>query len=257
MLFTLEQWLLGALAALLIGFSKTGVPGVGILVVPLMAIVFRDRAAVGTTVLLLIFADLFAVYWYRRYTRWDKLLQLLPWVVVGMLAGVMTLLLVGEDADGRDQINVWIGALVLLMLVVYLARLKWGDRLQPSSRAGLVATGSAAGFATTVSNAAGPIMSIYMTSLGLPKHEFMGTTAWYFLIFNVTKVPLYLLVMAITPDRPLFTVEGLIFDAVMLPVIVLGVVAGRWVLPRVPQEVFNGLALSLAAVAALRLILFR
>ncbi|MCS6846861.1 MAG: sulfite exporter TauE/SafE family protein [Anaerolineae bacterium] len=252
--FTPEQWLLGALAALLVGFSKTGVPGVGILVVPLMAIVFQDRAAVGTTVLLLIFADLFAVYWYRRYTRWDKLLQLMPWVAVGMLAGVVTLFVVGEDARGRDQINVWIGALVLVMLAIYLARLKWGDRLQPSSRAGLVATGSAAGFATTVSNAAGPIMSIYMTSLGLPKHEFMGTTAWYFFIFNVAKVPLYLIVMALTPERPLFTVEGLIFDAFMLPVIVVGVVAGRWVLPRVPQGVFNGLALSLAAVAALRLI---
>jgi uncharacterized membrane protein YfcA len=98
-------------------------------------------------------------------------------------------------------------------------------------------------------------MSIYMTSLGLPKHEFMGTTAWYFFIFNVAKVPLYALVMALAPDRPLFTSDGLIFDALMLPVIVVGVLAGRWMLPRVPQRVFNGLALSLAAIAALRLIL--
>jgi len=254
-MLTLEQWLLGGLAALLIGFSKTGVPGVGILVVPLMAIVFQGRAAVGTTVLLLIFADLFAVYWYRRYTRWDKLWQLLPWVAVGMLAGVVTLFVVGEDAQGKDQLNMWIGALVLVMLAIYLAQLKWGERLQPTSRVGLVATGSAAGFATTVSNAAGPIMSIYMTSLGLPKHEFMGTTAWYFLIFNVTKVPLYALVMALVPDRPLFTLHGLIFDLFMLPVIVIGVLAGRWMLPRVPQRVFNGLALSLAGIAALRLIL--
>jgi uncharacterized membrane protein YfcA len=254
-MLTLEQWLLGGLAALLIGFSKTGVPGVGILVVPLMAIVFQGRAAVGTTVLLLIFADLFAVYWYRRYTRWDKLWQLLPWVAVGMLAGVITLFVVGEDAHGRDQLNAWIGVLVLVMLVVYLAQLKWGERLRPASRVGIVATGSAAGFATTVSNAAGPIMSIYMTSLGLPKHEFMGTTAWYFFIFNVAKVPLYALVMALAPDRPLFTSDGLIFDALMLPVIVVGVLAGRWMLPRVPQRVFNGLALSLAAIAALRLIL--
>lgn len=252
--FTPEQWLLGALAALLVGFSKTGVPGVGILVVPLMAIVFQNRAAVGTTVLLLIFADLFAVYWYRRYTRWDKLLQLLPWVVVGMLAGAVTLFVVGEDAHGRDQINVWIGALVLVMLGVYLARLRWGDRLRPSSQIGLAATGGAAGFATTVSNAAGPIMSIYMTSLGLPKHEFMGTTAWYFFIFNVAKVPLYLIVMALAPARPLFTVEGLIFDACMLPAIVVGATAGRWALWRVPQGVFNGLALSVSAVAALRLL---
>lgn len=249
-----EQWLCGLLAALLIGFSKTGVPGVGILVVPLMALVFPGRASVGTTVLLLIFADLFAVGWYRRYTRWDKLTQLLPWVAIGMALGVVTLFLIGEDARGRDRLNAWIGALVLIMLAVSLARLRWGDRLQPSSPLGLITTGSAAGFATTVSNAAGPIMSIYMTSLGLPKHEFMGTTAWYFLIFNVAKVPLYLILMALAPDRPMFTAEGLIFDVLMLPVIVVGVLIGRWMLPRVPQLLFNTLALALAGVAALRLI---
>jgi uncharacterized membrane protein YfcA len=254
MTLTLEQWIVGALAALLIGFSKTGVPGVGILVVPLMALVFQGRASIGTTLLLLISADLFAVMWYSRYTRWDKLAQLLPWVALGMGLGTVALLAIGEDGQGRDTINLVIGTLVLVMIGIYMARMRWGDRLQPTSKAGLVTTGGAAGFATTVSNAAGPIMSVYMTSLGLPKLEFMGTTAWYFLIFNVAKIPLYLLLMAISPDRPMFSGVGLAFDVVMLPVIVAGVFLGRWMLPRVPQGAFNALALSLAALAALRLI---
>lgn len=255
MSLTIEQWLVGALAALLIGYSKTGVPGVGILVVPLMAMVFPGRASIGTTLLLLIAADVFAVTWYRRYTRWDKLVQLLPWVGMGMIVGTIALFAIGEDAQGRDAINQVIGVLVIAMIGLYLARLRWGDRLRPTSRAGLVTTGGAAGFATTVSNAAGPIMSVYMTSLGLPKMEFMGTTAWYFLIFNLAKIPLYLLLMYLAPDRPMFSTAGLIFDLALLPVIVAGVFIGRWMLPRVPQGVFNTLALSLAALAALRLIL--
>lgn len=255
MSLTVEQWLVGALAALLIGFSKTGVPGVGILVVPLMALVFPGRVSIGTTLLLLIAADLFAVTWYRRYTRWDKLVQLLPWVAIGMIMGTVALFAIGEDAHGRDAINLVIGLLVLAMIGLYLARLRWGDRLRPTSRAGLMTTGGAAGFATTVSNAAGPIMSVYMTSLGLPKMEFMGTTAWYFLIFNLAKIPLYLLLMRLAPDRPMFSSTGLIFFLALLPVIVAGVYIGRWMLPRVPQGVFNTLALSLAAVAALRLVL--
>lgn len=252
--FTTEQLIIGALAALLIGFSKTGMPGVGILVVPIMALIFRGRVSIGTTVLLLIAADIFAVMWYRRFTRWDKLSQLLPWVLVGMLIGVVTLFLIGEDAQGKDGINLVIGVLVLLMIGFYLLRLKWGDRLLPTSKAGLVATGASAGFATSVSNAAGPIMSVYMTSLGLPKMEFMGTTAWYYLIFNATKIPLYVLLTALAPDRPMFSTQGFIFVVLMLPVIVAGVFIGRWMLPRVPQVVFNTLALSLAAVAAIRLI---
>jgi uncharacterized membrane protein YfcA len=252
--FTPEQLIIGAAAALLIGFSKTGVPGVGILVVPLMALVFPGRASVGTTLLLLIVGDLFAVRWYSKFTRWDKLWQLMPYVVVGMIAGTAALFLIGENAEGKDNMNVVIGVLVLVMLVIYLARLKWGDKLRPTSKAGLVTTGASAGFATTVSNAAGPIMTIYMTSLGLPKHEFMGTTAWYYLIFNVAKIPLYLLLIAIAPDKPMFTSQGLLFDLLMLPVIVVGVYLGKWMLPRVPQTVFNVVALSLAAVSALRLI---
>lgn len=49
MTLTPEQWIVGAAAALLIGLSKTDVPGVGILVVPLMTLVFSGRASVGTT----------------------------------------------------------------------------------------------------------------------------------------------------------------------------------------------------------------
>ena len=100
-MLTPAQWLLGSLAALLIGFSKTGLPSAGILAVPLMALVFQGRVAVGTTVLLLIVADLFAVGWYRRYTRWDKLWQLMPWVVLGMLTGVITLLVVVRTHGAR------------------------------------------------------------------------------------------------------------------------------------------------------------
>ena len=37
---TVTQWVIGALAALIIGFSKTGVPGVGILAISMMAVVF-------------------------------------------------------------------------------------------------------------------------------------------------------------------------------------------------------------------------
>ncbi len=254
-MLTPAQWLLGGLAALLIGFSKTGLPSAGILAVPLMALVFQGRVAVGTTVLLLIVADLFAVGWYRRYTRWDKLWQLMPWVMLGMLAGVITLLMVGEDARGRDQLNTWIGGLVLAMLGIYLVRFRLRAQVRAASLPGLIATGSAAGFATAVSNAAGPIMSIYMTSLGLPKYELMGTTAWYFLLFNLTKLPLYLLVTALAPQRPLFTADGLLFDLIALPAVLAGVWLGRWALPRLPQCLFDALVLGLSAVAALVLIL--
>lgn len=64
----------------------------------------------------------------------------------------------------------------------------------------------------------------------------------------------YLLLTALSPTQPLFSRDGLAFDAVMLPVVVVGVLAGRWSLHRVPQRAFTVVVLVLAAVAAIRLI---
>ena len=61
------QYLWGAIAALIIGFSKTGVPGTGILMVPIMANVFGARLSVGATLPMLVLADCFAVVFYRAH----------------------------------------------------------------------------------------------------------------------------------------------------------------------------------------------
>lgn len=255
MQFTTLDWLIAACAAFIIGFSKTGVPGVGILSIPLIAGLFGGRLAVGTTLPLLITADLFAVYWYRSHARWDKLWRLVPAVAAGFALGAVALFALAERSDTRNTLNVVIGVLVLAMLFMQVLRMRLGDRLNPSSPAGVALTGVGAGFATFVSNAAGPIMSIYLTSLGLPKMQFMGTSAWYFFIVNTAKIPVYLVLTALAPDQPIFAPNGLTFDLIMLPVVIAGVLAGRWALHRVPQKLFTWAVLVLASIAAVRLIL--
>ncbi|MCL4507328.1 MAG: sulfite exporter TauE/SafE family protein [Chloroflexi bacterium] len=134
-------------------------------------------------------------------------------------------------------------------------RSRWGDKLVPSSKAALVSTGTLAGFSTAVSNAAGPIMSIYLTGMGLPKNEFMGTSAWYFFIFNLTKLPIYAFLSLVLPAKPMVSSATLVFDLAMLPVIIIGAFIGKWLLPRIPQGMFNGVVLLLAGAGAIKLIL--
>jgi uncharacterized membrane protein YfcA len=251
---TPTEWAVGALAGLMVGVSKTGVPGVGMLVVPMMAGIFGGRESVGTVLPMLVVGDIFAVAWYRHHARWDKLWCLVPWVLTGMALGGVVMWRLGETSSAKDLMNPLIGALVLVMLGVNLARGRWGEKLNPSSRAGVLTTGAAAGFSTTVSNAAGPVMQIYLTSMGLPKEQFMGTTAWYFFIFNLTKVPIYAALSMIRPDRPIMSGHTLTFNVIIAPVIIAGAFIGRWLLPRVPQQLFNTLMLALAGIAALRLI---
>lgn len=237
----------------MVGMAKTGVPGFGILVVPIIAAIFGGRQGAGALLPMLIVADVFAVAYYRRHTQWEPLRVLAPWVLLGMAGGALFLWRLGLD-HGKDWMNPVIGGMVLAMLTVHLLKGRLGDRLRPTSPSGVALTGGLAGFTTLVSNAAGPVMSIYMSALGFAKKEFMGTSAWYFLILNVTKVPVYIVLTLATPDRPLMTGQTLTFNALMVPFIVAGAITGRKVMERLSERVFTDLVLLLAAIAAIRML---
>ena len=250
----LHQWLLGSLAALMVGISKTGIPGVGILVVPLLAATFGGRPSIGIMLPMLIMGDVFAVAWYKRHAQWDKLIGLLPWVVVGLGIGAFALWITGEMKGSKDILGMVIGALVIVMLALHLLQKFLGEKLTPKSPIGTAATGVSAGFATTVSNAAGPIMQIYLAAHKLPKEQFMGTIAWYFFTINLAKMPVYIALTAMNPSNPIVTTQSLTLNAALFPAILVGVYIGKWLLPKIPQKAFEGVLIVLAAVAAIKLV---
>lgn len=247
------QWLLGAMSAWLVGVAKTGIPGLGILIVPLMALAFGGRLSVGTLLPMLIFADCFAVAWYRQHTQWSRLWGLFPWVALGIGLGALALWQLGEQ-NGRDYLNPLIGALVLSMLSFSLLRKRLGERFEPHTALSKGFTGTLAGFATTASNAAGPVMAVYLSAQKLPKEQFVGTNAWFFFLLNVSKVPIFVLLTLLNPQKPLFTAQGLLFNLLIAPVILLGVWNGRWMLKRIPQHWFDVWVLILAALASVQLL---
>lgn len=237
---------LGAGAALLIGFSKTGMPGAAIPAVALMAEAFREetRLSVGAMLPILLLGDLFALAYYRRHANWGRLLELLPFVAVGMVPGYLVLWKLDSE-----PLRVLIGAIILVLLALQIARQRFGWEKMPDRRWFIATTGVLAGFGTAVGNAAGPVMSIYLICKRVDKHEFLGTAAWFFFIVNLSKIPFFLSLDMITPT----TIH---LDALLVPVVVVGAIVGVLVLERIPQAVFNGIVLTLAGVAALRMILW-
>src|SRR5205085_9219837 len=51
--------------------------------------------------------------------------------------------------------------------------------------------GVAAGFTSMIGNLAGAVMAVYLLLMRLPKNEFIGTSAWFFMVINWFKVPLH------------------------------------------------------------------
>ena len=235
------QWALGLLCAFGVGVAKTGVPGIGVLVVPLMVITVGDaRLSAGWLLPVLCTADLFAVWYWRRRAEAAQLFALAPWTLLGVAAGALALAL------PEHTIRPLVGATILLMLAIHLRRRLRPDTFTVSTHS--APYGIAAGFATTVANAAGPVMNLFLLSRRLPKEEFVATGAWFFFVINLTKVPIYLW-------HGLITKSSFAFDVAMVPAVVAGASAGKWLLKHTSPAVFEILVLVLTAISTI--LLFR
>ncbi len=237
------QLLYVGLAALLVGFSKTSVGGVGILAVLLMALAIPGKASPGVLLPMLIAADVMAVLYYRRDCQWHILLKLVPHVAVGLALGYFALRLAPDF--NFEKI---IGGTILAMLILDLALSETVKRyVRGPVMTGI--TGALAGAASMVANAAGPVFGVYLLQMGLTKTEFVGTRSWFFLVINIVKLPLAAHLGLVTP-------QSLTLNLVYLPVILIGAVLGYKVLGYINLRLFKILIRLAVLITAARLILF-
>lgn len=239
------QWVVVGFGALVIGISKTGLPGVGIVAIPLFAGVLPARASTGVVLPMLLVADVVAVAWYRHHAAWPHLWRLLPWAVAGVLLGYLAL---GRMND--RQIRPVIGVIVLAILGLNLLRprVPWLEQQMPRRWWFAAGLGLLAGVTTMLANAAGPIMILYLLAMELPKTAFIGTAAWYFLIMNAFKVPL-------SAHLGLIHAESLLFNLRLVPLVLAGAGLGLLIVRRIPQKLFETAMQLLAAAGAVHLFL--
>ena len=239
------HWLLSILAAVGMGISKAGFSGMSLLHVLIFAFIFGARDSTGIVLPMLIAADVMAVRAFREHTRWDYVRRMLPSTGLGIAAGYVLMGRV-DDATFKGIVGAIILGLTALQ-ILRLSRPGWfGDRV-PHSRAFAWVMGLGCGVTTMLANAAGPVFTIYALAVSLPKLELVGTTAWFFLIVNVLKVPF-------SVALGLIDAGTLVLNATLVPAIVVGIGLGRWLTHRVPQTQFNAILLTFTAVAALRLL---
>lgn len=249
-MIALDPWAWAALAvaAVTIGISKTALPGGSILAIALFAAVLPARTSTAATLLLLMVGDLFALFAYRRHAHWPTLLRLAPAVVAGLLVGFAFLALAGDAVVRRA-----IGVILLLMIAVTLWR-RWrqsrADAVAPASGGPLLAGayGTLGGFTTMVANAGGPVMSMYFLATRTPVQVFLGTSAWFFAIINVVKVPFL-------AGLGLFQTPVLLMDAVLAPLVVVGALVGLQVARRMNQRVFDRIVITLTIIGAVYLLI--
>ncbi|MFD9291996.1 sulfite exporter TauE/SafE family protein [Streptomyces sp. NPDC060030] len=252
---TITLWQLAALAAAstLVGFSKTAVSGANTISLAVFAAVLPARESTGVLLPILIAGDIIAVLVYRRHAHWPTLLRLFPAVAVGVAAGTAFMMWADDDA-----VRTSIGAILLFMAGVTLWRRR--ERPQPPPdeegsgtpsrgvRLKARSYGVLGGFTTMVANAGGPVMSLYLLSAGFRKLGFLGTSAWFFLIVNTSKVPF-------SVGLGLIDARSLLLDAALVLFVVPGAYLGRACVGRINQKIFDRLVIGATVLGGLQLLL--
>lgn len=240
------QWLLAATAALCVGLAKSGFSGLGMVPVLLMAEIFPARESTGALLPMLICGDVLAVAAFRRHARWSHLLRTLPPAVAGVAAGWWLM----RQRIPEPAFRAVIGGIVLALAGVQIFR-----KIKPSlfgrvpHRAWFAwLAGGVSGVTTMLANAAGPVLTLYLLAVRLPKWEFVGTASFFFLTLNVVKIPFSISLGLIHP-------ASLGLDALLFPLVALGIFSGRKLMRAVSQALFENLALAFAVLAAARLLL--
>ncbi|WP_255572573.1 sulfite exporter TauE/SafE family protein [Leucobacter tenebrionis] len=241
-------WALLAVAALLVGVSKTAIPGINTLSIAVFAAVLPARASTGALLILLIVGDLFALLSYRRHADWATLLRLVPAVVVGLALGAVFLAL-ADDSWVRRVIGV-----ILLLIIAFTVWRRSAKRLRTAEEESVraaafarVGYGSLGGFTTMVANAGGPVMSMYFLAARFPVKAFLGTAAWFFAVLNLAKLP-------ISAGLGLVTPATLMLDLLLVPGVIGGAVLGRWIAGRIKQQAFEWAVILCTTLGAVYLL---
>ncbi len=230
---------------MLIGMSKTGVPGVSTIVVPILALIFGGKPSTGLLLPILIMADIFGVSYYSRHANWGHLLKALPWA----FAGIFLAMWYGKNLDDRQFKNM-MAILIFGGVVIML----WRDRGKnkdkvPTHWSFAALMGLLGGFTTMMGNAAGAVMAIYLLALRLPKNEYIGTAAWFFFIVNVFKVPLHIF------SWHTITLNSFLLDLMALPAVAIGAFLGIKIIKKIPTQSYRIFVIVITILSAFLLVI--
>lgn len=239
------QWVAIGFAVFLLGISKSGIKGIGIVLVIILAFVFGEKASTGILLPMLIAADIMAVIYYNRHANWNYIKKLMPWMVIGVLVGVW----IGNDISEVLFKRIMAIIIISSVFIMFLTERHKSTKTPKNAIFSIIA-GFFSGFSTMIGNLAGPISNVYFLAMRLPKNEFIGTAAWLFFIINIFKLPFHFYVWKTV------TKETLILNTVLFPLIFLSFMSGIWIVKQISNANYRRFVLLVTAIGGF-IMLFR
>ena len=233
-------------AVILLGLTKGGFAGIGVVAVPMMALVISPVQAAAIILPILLAQDVIGVWSFRK--TWDKglVILMLPSAAVGIFVGW---LLAARVEVAAVELSIGLIAVAFSLQQLWAGRaVKAAEVIEagPARHWLGVLCGLVSGFTSQVAHAGAPPFQIYVLPRRLPRDMFIGTSAFFFAAVNWMKLPAYIALGQFTP-------QVLTTAAVLLPLALVSTVAGVWLVRRVPAEGFYKVIYVVLAAVGVKL----
>ncbi len=217
---------LTAFAALLVGLSKGGLPVVAMLSVPILALFMPPLEAAALLLPLYIASDMVGVFIYKRNFSTRNLQILVPASMIGIGFGWATAAIVPDRL-----ISFLIGTIGIAFTIDIVRKRGRSAPTRPADVPRGIFWGAITGFTSFVSHSGGPPYQVYVLPQRLDKLTYAGTSTILFAAINLAKFPAYLTLGQ-------FTGPNLTLAAWLVPISVLGVLAGSELVKVLPEKLF-------------------
>jgi uncharacterized membrane protein YfcA len=208
-----------------------------------MALIFGGKSSSGIVLPMLIMADLFAVYYYHRHANWQYLIKLFPSAAIGVIIATVF----GQYIN--DEVFVRLMAFIIFASLIVMVWMEKANKQNiPDFYWFAMLMGALGGFTTMIGNLAGPVMALYLLSMRLPKNQYIGTAAWFFLIINLFKVPFHVFAWET------ITLDSISLNLLTLPLIAFGAFAGIYLVKQINDNSYRWLVIGMTALAAISLV---
>lgn len=230
------------LAAMCVGLSKGGFPIIGMLAVPILALVVPPVMAAGLLLPFYNVTDIFGVIAYHRSFDRRNLAILIPAGIAGIGIGWATARLVPER-----YVTLLVGVIGIGFCLNYLLRRLETAAPRPADLPRGIGWGVITGFTSFVSHSGAPPYQMYVVPQKLEKMVFAGTSTLLFAVLNAVKlVPYWAL-----GQLSFANIKLLIW---IFPMAIAATFAGFWLTKVTPQKLFYRIVLVALFVISLKLL---
>lgn len=230
-------------AMIIIGISKGGFAGtLGMLGVPIITLVISPIQAAAIILPILCLMDIFGLIAYRRTAHWQNLFYMLPGAIIGIFVGSLFFSYLNDDI-----VRLMVGAIAIVFTLNHWLKIKTAvEKRGPNLFRGSF-WGSLSGFTSFIAHAGGPPLQFYMLPQRLDKTLLVGTSVWFFLVVNYTKLIPYAYLGQ-------FSTENLATSLALAPLAPIGIWLGVKLHKLVPEDLFYKAAYILLFATGLKLL---